>query len=85
MPNYDYTCKECEVQWESFHMVDERHDENCECGLQAFLMVGAVRDHIVFREGFYEHLDVGPIHVSSKQQLKDECNKRELFSPYAWD
>lgn len=33
-----------------------------------------------FREGWYEHIALDPIYISSAQQLRDECRKHEVHS-----
>lgn len=86
MPNYDYRCPECGIEFEAFAHIDARHDVRCpQCGKRADMQITGVQKHMPFKEGFFPHLDKTPVYASSKRQLKDECKKRDLFMPYAWD
>lgn len=38
-----------------------------------------------FREGWYEHIDLSPVYVSTRQQLRDETAARGLSSTYITD
>lgn len=84
MPNYDYRCAECGNIFEEHRSVAERRMARCACGAVPELQLGSSQP-IIFKEGLYEHLGLKSVYVSSKRQLKDECKKRDLFSPYAWD
>ena len=86
MPNYEYHCDVCDVEFEAFTVVAERHNVRHEsCGGPARKVIRTVQKPKVFRAGFFPHLDHKPVYAGSKQQLKDECNRRDKFMPYAWD
>ncbi|RLF28924.1 MAG: hypothetical protein DRN14_03300 [Thermoplasmata archaeon] len=81
MPLYAYKCEECENEWEEFKKVDERLNTKCpKCGGKCkidFSKFGT-RNIMFFTPWTYEDLDVYPIHITSKKQLKRECEKRGL-------
>ena len=78
MPNYDYRCSECGKEWEAFHHISTRHQEFCKvCGKEARLVVKGSNIE-VFKPMWYEDIDVEPIYITSKKQLKRECDKRNL-------
>ena len=86
MPVYSYKCDKCCTEWDNINKVAARADEVCRvCGRLATLILSIPGQHISFRSGFFEHIAPDPIYINSKQKLKDECNKRNLTSPYAWD
>ena len=41
MPTYNYECNCGRAPWEAVHKIDERHDEVCECGAKATLVIGS--------------------------------------------
>ncbi len=85
VPNYDYYCQACEVDFEAFAKIAARSNVKHECGTLAMMVFHSATKPIVFRAGFFPHLDKNPVYAANKQQLKDECNKRDKFMPYAWD
>ena len=85
MPNYDYYCLGCDADFEEFATIKDRHMIKHQCGKLARLILRTPPNAAVFRAGFFPHLDKNPVYAGSKQQLKDECNKRDKFMPYAWD
>lgn len=85
MPTYDYQCQKCGQKFEVFAKISDfsRHAE-CACGGSGKLLVSKPTYH-PFPEGWWEHLDIDPIHISSKRQLRAECEKRGLSSVYLLD
>jgi len=83
MPLYAYKCKECGNEWEEFRTVDSRHDAKCaKCGKRGeidFSKFGS-RNVMLFTPFTYEDIDIHPIHITSKKQLKRECEKRGLIA-----
>ena len=87
MPLYPYFCPNCNHEWEAVHKMEERLEERCPiCGDKARIHFGRLKPspHF-FPEGWWEDLDVEPIYISSKRQLKEECKKRGLQSRYLLD
>lgn len=41
MPTYDYECTCGRAPWEAIHKMDDRHNEICECGAVAKLVIGS--------------------------------------------
>lgn len=35
---------------------------------------------IIFKEEYYEHIDGHPIWITSKKQLREECEKRGMYA-----
>ena len=86
MPNYDYHCDGCDVDFEEFALIRERHlVTHAACGELAHLVLAPTQKYMRFHEGFFPHMDKEPVYASSKRQLKDECKKRDVSMPYAWD
>jgi len=84
MPLYRYQCKECNHEFEEYRPIDRRYDVLCpECGEGKIeIIIKKPASYHPFPEGWWEHLDVKPIYISSRRQLKDECKKRGLRAKY---
>lgn len=67
MPRYDYSCTTCKREWEAFHTVANRYDENC-CGKKANRLItqstAPVRTDILY-DYYSENLDC---QITSKGQ-----------------
>lgn len=85
MPLYDYKC-ECGKEFEALRTIDECESAPCECGKTASrtFSTRAARYH-AFPEGWWDTLDVEPVYIKNKRQLKEECAKRGLSSVYLLD
>lgn len=81
MPLFDVRCAECHNVREELLKADEAVPP-CECGGERKKLIVPARP-ILFREGWYEHIDTKPVYVRTKKQLRDECRKRGLTSIYA--
>ena len=80
MPLYQYQCLQCNYEEEARNRVDERADHLCsKCGSQSKIKF-APFNPIVFQEQVFEHLDVNPVRVSSRRQLKEECKRRGVWA-----
>lgn len=84
MPLYDYECKVCGKTFEALSCISDRRSVLCDCGGGCRLLISKPNFH-PFPEGPWEHLDVEPVYISSKKQLKRECDKRGLSSVYLMD
>lgn len=83
MPLYDFKCDECTHIFERLCKYEDRDDMKCPtCGMSASPLISRSQP-ILFKEGWYEHIDKKPLYITSKKQLKDECTKRGLTSIYA--
>ena len=82
MPLHDFICERCDKVEERYIKFDDLEKQVCKCGgkMRHVYLKGAPVH--IFREGFYEHLDVKPIYIKSKKQLKAECAERGLTSHY---
>jgi hypothetical protein len=61
---------------------DHFNTEPCErCEVEMRRAPASPRVH-VFYEGWYPHLDLEPVYISSPQQLRDEAKSRGLTSLY---
>ena len=82
MPFYDYKCS---CGWEEedvFRHIAERHIKCSECKRKLtpnIISSLPPADH-TFQEQYYEHLGPNGTLVSSKQQLKEESIKNNLYS-----
>jgi len=84
MPLYDIKCLECGHRMvDQFKLMDDPYPMCPECGGEmAFDWEGeapAVWDFSKY-EGLWEDLDVEPIEIRSRGQLREECHKRNLTS-----
>ena len=82
MPRYDFACRSCGIEFEANVPVAERDNVACpRCGA----VLGVVRRAVypvavhLWKPQFFEHIDVKPIWIESKRQLKEECAKRGLI------
>ena len=79
MPLYEY--EHCGKRFEKFlPMVKSGEPQDCPiCGKssQKVISLPAVS---TFKPRYYENIDVEPIWIESKRQLKEECAKRELIA-----
>lgn len=81
MPLYDIQCYECGYIEERLLSVEEV--PLCDsCSLPLHFKFGAEANFHPFREGMYEHIDLEPIYIKSRKQLRQECQKRGLTSHY---
>lgn len=80
MPIYAYRCEECGREWDEYRTVEGRHSARCECGEKGRIdwrKFGS-RNVMFFTPYTYEDIDVYPIRVTSKKQLKKLCDERGL-------
>jgi len=83
MPLYRYQCKACNHEFEKHRTIEERYNVLCpECGGKEVEIIIKAPSYHPFPEGWWEHLDVKPIYISSRRQLKEECKKRGLIAKY---
>jgi putative FmdB family regulatory protein len=82
VPIYDYRCKEGH-DFTAWAKIAERNEVRCpECGAGSKIQILSAPVGIVFHSGWYDNLDVEPIHCSTPQELRDACDKRDLTSVY---
>lgn len=79
MPIYQYSCNSCGKRFEELRKIEDRYQAKCECGSSATLQI-AKANPILFKPQFFEHLDINPMWVESKRQLKEECKKRGVWA-----
>jgi putative FmdB family regulatory protein len=75
MPLYDYKCEECGEEFEGFRTIKNRYKIICKkCGGGVEILIGKMREPIMFVEGVY---DIGQTEqrLSSRRQLKDAMNR----------
>lgn len=84
MPLYDFQCQECKYVEERFTPSDVHTMEcpNCEGTMNR--LIGRAAVHL-FREGWYEHVDLKPRYFTNKKDLRHFCRERGLTSEYAED
>jgi len=89
MPIYPQRCLECKHEWDDTRSIAqiELNPKCPECqGLsERFIASGHGGSH-QFPAGFWEHIDVDPVYIGSRKQLKEECEKRKVAaSGYMYD
>lgn len=77
----DFICPGCGAVEEVFL----EHDDfaQCQCGERMTRILSRGADQRSFKEGWYEHIDIKPMYITSKKQLKRECEARGIYSEYA--
>ena len=87
MPCYEYYCESCKTFFDLFNKIENRASANCPvCDNESKKdFVGSLKGQVrhIFQPFWHKHLDRKPIYITSMKQLKDECKKRGLTSPYA--
>ena len=77
MPLYDYECLSCHHEFEDVRRIDERHSVRCpRCGGGCKIIFKSVREPRFFPEGWWEHIDVEPVYISSRRQLREVIKKK---------
>ncbi len=80
MPLYDYRCKKCRFEFESFNKIENRLNQKCpKCKSTCNLLITGVKKDW-FRPGYWEDFSEEPIYVESKQHLKNLCKKYGVYS-----
>lgn len=86
MAIYDYECEVCGKEWEeSRPMADYKKPAICpKCGGEGHKLIKSARIG-GFKAMWFRDIDVEPIYVTSKRQLREECKKRatEFGEPVA--
>lgn len=81
MPLYIYKCNYCKTETELFRSVKERDCVSiCECGRDRERILTPQVSVDIWKPQWFEHIDVNPIYIESKKQLKEECEKRGVVS-----
>ena len=82
MPIYAYKCRKCGRRWEEWKRIEERLEVRCECGEKGEIDFSQFGKHTImfFTPYIYTDIDVYPIEITSKRQLKRECEKRGLVA-----
>jgi len=85
MPLYDYTCKDCGCHFEWMSLIKDRNRVRCinvKCrSKNVTLDITKAPSLSFFPEGEFEHIAKDPIYISSKRQLKEECEKHDCYAP----
>ena len=81
MPNYKVKCDECDKIFEEISTVAKRYDIKCECGGSTKIMICPTVFHM-FEPFDHPNLGPKPVHIKSKQHLKEESKKRNMTSYY---
>jgi putative FmdB family regulatory protein len=85
MPLYDYECATCKRDFEAVRRIADRKVAPCPaCGNQGRIIPphGRGPGIISFREGWYRDIDYNPIYIKTPQELRNECDKRHVYSHY---
>ena len=87
MPLYDYKCPSCEYEDEISNRVEDRKKQHCpRCKRFMILLIKPVNVTPRFPEGMWESIsDDGPMYISSKKHLREECKKHGVSSRYLND
>jgi len=88
MPVYHYECPDGH-KFDLWATIEEMEDfesgkMECECG-RVLIRDLRTRRHMVFREGFYEHISEKGEYISNMQDLKRIARDNGNYSEYAED
>lgn len=78
MPLYDMKCRECGVTREVLCKIQDVPGQYCDCGGKLDVVITKAPALDWFRPFVTEDFDDTPIHVETKQQLKDLCIKHDV-------
>lgn len=82
MPLYDFQCSECDYTFEGFSKIEELRTVLCPiCKGSTRILITGSTFH-AFPSGWWEHIAQKPLYVSSKRQLKEECDKHGVYAKY---
>ena len=82
MPTYKYKCNECKHTFEEYAKIADRLDVKCEkCGGLCNIMLYPTSFHMFVP---FDHPNLGPkpVHIKSRQHLKEEAKKRNMTAYY---
>lgn len=82
MPLYDYGCKVCGAEFEAYRKIANRYKVECLiCQGEIEILMTCGKRHF-FPEGFWDDLAFDPIYISSRAQLRRECEERGKYAKY---
>ena len=84
MPIYDFRCDNCGRSEERLCSWEESKHQVCECRV-VMRKVPSIGNYVPFKEGWYENIAKDPIYITSKRQLRTECDKHDVGSVYLDD
>lgn len=79
MPLYDFQCLVCSKEFEGVSTIEGRTEVKCECGGATKRLIVGSTTHI-FKAGWWEDIAKEPIYISSKKQLREECEKHDCYA-----
>ena len=85
MPKYNYQCGKCGDVEEKYNTIaDRKRGGKCKkCSNKREYVFRAIGCNVSkFKPVDIENLDIEPVHVTSRSQLKEECKKRGVMSAY---
>jgi hypothetical protein len=80
-------CQQEKEEWMSIaemELFEQNLPKHIQCNA-LFERVFRPKRHVTFHEDLYENIAHDPIHISSAQQLQDECRKNDVSSNYMKD
>lgn len=79
---YCYKCNSCGKEFDELNTIEGRNLQKClDCEGDAKIIINGSKPYF-FPEGMWEDLDINPIHISSKKQLREECKRRGVYAKY---
>lgn len=86
MPIFDLRCTSCQKRKRDVVLSPTQDIPACgKCGGVQEKVWDKPPAMYEFKAGYYEHIDVNPIYIGSKRQLREECEKRGQYSEYSRD
>lgn len=85
MPMHDFKCLSCQKEFEAFQEISSLQvSPICShCGGETVKLWCKKSSQVhLFPEGFWEDIASEPIYISSRRQLRRECEKHEVYSKY---
>lgn len=79
MPTYKVRCRKCNKVFEAVARIAERNKIKCECGGDITIVI-SLPFVSIFKPDWYEHIAENPIYITSKKQLRQECESRGMIA-----
>lgn len=82
MPLYAFKCTACHQEFDAISTIEGSTAVRCTiCSGPTTVLITGTNYH-AFPSGWWRDIAPDPIHISSRQQLKEECEKHDCYAKY---
>ena len=87
MPLYNYSCPDCNHNFEVINKICDRGCNRClKCGNMARQAISRKPAAVHgFKLGWFEHIDIKPVYAKSKKHLRELCDQYDSYAPGVLD